>query len=79
MIAFTKVQREQRDRIITIKQTFGTEAGRSTLLELMNRFHVLHPHKGDSYSEGQRSVVLWLMKEANVKLEDFDKLMRGET
>lgn len=77
-IAFTKAQKEQRDRIISIKQTFGSEAGRATLLELMNRFHILHEHKGDAYKEGQRSVVLWIMKNVNVKIEDFDRMMRGE-
>jgi hypothetical protein len=73
-----KVEHEQRDRIIAFKHTFSTEMGRKVLFELMNRFHVLNEHSGDPFAEGQRSVVLFILRQSNINLDEFDKILRGE-
>lgn len=70
---------EQRDRIIAYKNVFNSSEGRAVLLDLMNKFHVIHTHGGDPYKEGQRSVVLEIMYQSSINLVEFDKLMKGET
>jgi len=75
---FLKSDKEQRQRIIQYKRTFGSPEGKAVLFDLMNKFHVLNAHKGDPYAEGQRSVVLWIMSQSNINLEAFDKLLKGE-
>jgi hypothetical protein len=69
---------EQRDLIIAFKHVFITTMGRKVLFDLLNRFHVLNSHKGDSFSEGQRSVVLYILQQNHINLDDFDKLLKGE-
>lgn len=73
-----EAQTIQRNRITNFKQAFGTEAGRETLMELMNRFHVINPHDGSARQEGERAVVLYIMEHVGMNLAEFDKLWRGE-
>lgn len=75
---------EQRERIIKYKKFFGDEHGKSVMLDLMNKFHILSPlpKTGDvlelARAEGNREVVLYLLNRANVSLEQLDKILRGE-
>lgn len=69
--------KEQRERIILFKRVFGSHEGREVLCELMDKYHVIRPHDGDAYKEGQRSVVLEIMKRANMDMAAFDKLLKG--
>ena len=75
---------DQRERIISYKKFFGTEHGREVMLDLMNRFHVLNPlpEGGDGLAlaraEGNREVVLYLLKRANTSIEQLDAIFRGE-
>lgn len=75
---FGRKQREQRERILTFKKVFGGPDGKEILYDLMNRYHLLNSHKGDAYSEGQRSVVLYILSQTNINMEAFDKLLKGE-
>lgn len=68
-----------RDRVIAYKQVFGTPQGRIVLFDLMNRYHVLNHHSGDALKEGQRSVVLDVMKKVNISIEKLDELLKGES
>lgn len=67
-----------RQKIISYKKFFGTDEGREVLFDLMNRYHILNGHGGDMHKEGQRSVVLEIMRLANIDLAQFDKLLKGE-
>ncbi len=75
---FGKNGKEQRDLVIAYKNTFATEMGKKVLFDLMDRFHILNGHKGDPHSEGQRAVVLYLLRQQHIKLEEFDKLLEGD-
>lgn len=71
-------RKEQRERIIAFKKVFGTQDGKTVLYHLMNKYHVLNSHKGDSFSEGQRSVVLEVLHLCNISIEQLDQLLKGE-
>lgn len=68
----------QRDRAIRFKRVFGTPEGKEVLCELMDEFHIIRRHRGDSFDEGQRSVVTWIMEQTHMDLAALDRLMRGE-
>lgn len=76
---FGKKAQEQRDKIISYKRVFDTAEGKQVLFDLMNKFHILNSHGGDTIQEGQRSVVLWIMQQCNINLAEFDRLMKGES
>lgn len=67
-----------RQRIINYKKFFLSPEGKDVLFDLMNRYHILNSHAGDAFKEGQRSVVLHILKETNTDLAVLDKLLRGE-
>ena len=71
-------EQQQRDSIVNYKRVFGTPEGKQVLFDLMNRHHILNSHKGDVFSEGQRSVVLQIMSQCNIDLAEFDRLMEGQ-
>lgn len=75
---FNKKEAAQRDLLIAYKHVFGSEMGKKVLLDLMNQFHVVNPHQGDPLAEGQRSVVLHILKQRHFSIEDFDRLLQGE-
>lgn len=76
---FRKKRESFRDLVIAYKQMFGTPQGRMVLFDLMNRYHVLNHHNGDALKEGQRSVVLDVMKKCNISVEQLDELLKGES
>ena len=76
---FGKKAQEQRDKIISYKRVFDSPEGKQVLFDLMNKFHILNSHGGDTIQEGQRSVVLWIMQQCNINLAEFDRLMKGES
>ncbi len=68
---------EKRGLLIAYKNVFGSTEGKTVLFDLMNRFHILNPHRGNELSEGERSVVLHIMKQCRISLQQFDELMKG--
>lgn len=74
----SKEKREARERLVRFKRAFSSPEGKEVLLDLMNHFYILRPHDGDPYKEGQRSVVLFILNQAKVKIEDYDKLLEGK-
>jgi hypothetical protein len=73
-----KQESDVRDRVIAYKNTFGSEMGKKVLFDLMNRYHILNDHGGDMHAEGQRAVVLHILKQCNINIEELDKLLKGE-
>lgn len=75
---------EQRQKAINYKKFFGEEFGRSVMLDLMNKHHVLSPLPDTSdplamaRAEGRREVVLDLLQRANVSMEQLDKMLKGD-
>jgi hypothetical protein len=69
---------EQRDMIILYKRVFGSEDGKAVLCDLMNRNFILDSHGGDALKEGRRQAILEVMTKANMNIEQFDKLLKGE-
>ncbi len=69
---------EQRDTLIAYKNTFGSAMGKKVVMDLCNRFHILNAHDGDPFAEGQRAVVLHILKQCHFKIEDFDRLLKGD-
>jgi hypothetical protein len=55
--------------------TLASEDGHLVMCYLAQMFHVLNSHRGDAYSEGQRSVVLHLLKCLNVDAAVFAGLV----
>ncbi len=55
-----------------------TQAGMLVIHDLVNRYHVLTPHAGDALSEGQRSVVLYALAQANITNEDMTQIKASE-
>ena len=74
----TKKERDHRDLLIAYKNTFSTEMGKKVLFDLMDRFHMLNGHKGDAFAEGERSVVLYILKQRHLNIEELDRLLKGE-
>ena len=75
---FFKTKTDQRDRVIDYQKTFSTPEGTRVLHDLMNNFYVLNAHDGSPYKEGQRSVALSILAKTNVKIEELDKMLKGE-
>lgn len=75
---------DQRQKAINYKKFFGEEFGRSVMLDLMNKHHVLSslPDTSDplalARAEGRREVVLELLQRANVSMEQLDKMLKGD-
>jgi hypothetical protein len=69
---------EMRDRIIQFKRVFGSPDGKSVMYYLMDRYYVLQDHKGDPFKEGQRSVVVEILKLCNISLQQLDEMLKGE-
>lgn len=78
MKAGKKKPQEAREKVISYKNFFGDDGGKSVLFDLINKFHVLNTHGGDAFKEGQRSVVLWIMQQTHCDLAQLDKVLRGE-
>lgn len=72
-------KQEYKDRMVAYKRTFDPSHGKEVLIDLMNRFHVLNAHKGEPYQEGQRSVVLEILKNCHIDLKRLDEILsKGE-
>lgn len=75
---------DQRQRIINFKKFFGEDHGKSVMIDLMNKFHVLGdlPRLPDGsidpVAEGHRQVVVYLLKRANVSVEQLDRILKGD-
>lgn len=76
-------KQEQRELIIAYKRVFGTPEGKQVLYDLMNRFHILNPIRGDSIEraekEGQRQVVSLIMGQCAINLNQLDEMLKGES
>jgi predicted DNA-binding ArsR family transcriptional regulator len=75
---YAEAQDAQRNRIILYKRVFGSPEGKEVLVDLMDRFYIVQEHDGSPGREGQRSVVLHIMRQAGMDLAAFDNLWRGE-
>ncbi len=69
---------DARDNLIAYQRCFSSESGKKVILDLINKYHVLTTHKGDPYLEGQRSVVLDILRQTKINVAEFDKLLNGE-
>lgn len=73
---------EQRQKAINFKKFFGDEAGREVMLDLMNKFFISTPETESpivlARLAGRRDVVEYLLGRANVKMEELDKILKGE-
>lgn len=71
---------EYRDLMIAYKKVFGSPDGKKVLYDLMNKYHVLNTHQGmnSEFSEGQRSVVLDIMKYHGISIEQLDAMLKGD-
>jgi len=67
-----------RQKVINYKKFFSSEDGKDVIIDLMDKYYILHSHDGSIFSEGQRSVVLYILKQANMDMVMFDKLLKGE-
>jgi len=73
-----------RQRVIAFKQFFGTDQGRTVMLELMNKYFILNPMPvapndfQQGVYEGQRQVVLHLLGLANTDLAQLEKIIKGD-
>ena len=67
----------QRELAAAYQRVFGTPDGSVVLHHLSNEFHVLQPHDGQPYSEGQRSVVLRILHFCNYTARDMTMLDEG--
>ena len=69
-----------RQLMIAYKRTFESEHGRVVLLDMINRHYFLQSH-GDGNAErekGKRIVVEDVMGRVFTKVEDFERLLKGE-
>lgn len=75
---------DQRQRYINFKKFFGGDHGKDVLMDLMNKFYVLDPLPDTidplalARAEGNREVVLYILKRANMDIATLDKLLKGE-
>jgi hypothetical protein len=70
---------EQRARILTYKRVFSSVDGKVVFADLMDKFHLVNEHDGTPFPEGQRSVVLYVMRQTNINVEKFDEMWREGT
>lgn len=68
-----------RDLVIAYKKVFGSPEGKIVLYHMMSRYHVLNQHNGDALKEGQRSVVLDVLKKCHISIQQLDELLKGES
>lgn len=52
-------------------RVFGTQDGLKVLHDLALKFHLMSAHDGSAYMEGQRSVLTYMLQNANFTEEDF--------
>ncbi len=64
-----------RQLAIAYKRTFNTD--KVVLFDLMNKFNILDTHGGDAFKEGQRSVVLHILKQCHLDPNLFNELLQG--
>jgi len=69
-----KILARQRVLAAAYRKSFSGDQGMQVLMDLMHQFHVLNEHEGKEYHEGQRSVVLYIMKTAGISAERFHEL-----
>ena len=74
-----EVLEQQKQKSILYKQVFLTESGKQVLFDLMDMGHILTTHKGDQFQEGRRSMILDILHLVNVKEEQFQQILEGET
>lgn len=80
----TKQLEDQRQRIISFKKFFGTDEGREVMSDLINRYYLLNGlPKTTSEIElaraaGAHDVVCYLLGRANVRMEELDRILKGE-
>lgn len=77
---FFKRKSSRADMIIAYKEAFATDHGKKVLLDLMNSFHIFDSTMADTpeetaFKEGERSVVLRILKTINIDPEQLDKIV----
>lgn len=66
------------EQIAAYIRIVASEDGMTMIHDLANRYHLLTPHDGGEREEGQRSVVLHILKCANFTDDDFIRLTEHE-
>lgn len=75
---FKKKDDSFRDLIIAYKRVFATPDGKVVLYDLMSRYHVLNPHDGDPMKEGERKVVLGILRNCNISITELDEMLKPQ-
>lgn len=74
---------KRADLVRAYKNTFSTDEGKAVLHDLMKTFHVLqstmdsNPHEV-AYKEGERSVVLRILRTINTDANDLEKILNEQ-
>ena len=56
-----------------------TQEGMVAIHDLANRYHMLTSHGGDVFSEGQRSVIAYILSQVNLTPEELTRMKMTET
>ncbi len=56
-----------------------TQEGLIAIHDLANRYHMLTSHGGDAFSEGQRSVVAYILSQINLSPAEMTRMKLTET
>lgn len=73
----------QRQKIITYKQFFASENGRTVLVDLMDRFSLAFSLKPDASLSadrvlGRNDVIAYILNQTEMPMEQFDKIVKGD-
>lgn len=74
-----KKESEYKQDIAAMKRAFGTPEGKRAFAYLCNKFHFLNTHGGDPFKEGQRSVLLEIIKLREMDLERLEAIFQGDS
>jgi hypothetical protein len=71
---------DSRQLVIQYKKFFDTEDGRAVLFDLMNRYRFMDeiPESPHDRLIGAQNVIRYILSKANIKMAEFDKLLKGE-
>lgn len=67
-----------KQKLQLYRSVFKEGNGRQVMFDLMNLFHVLNEHDGGAYQEGQRSVVLHILRQSNVSVAALDEFLEEQ-
>jgi hypothetical protein len=74
---------KRADLVRAYKTVFSTDEGKLVLNDLMKTFHILqstmdaNPHEV-SYKEGERSVVLRILRTINIDANELEKILNDQ-